>query len=50
MTAEALTSKVNRYFHYIVAPIDQTGGYVERFLGDSALAMWGAPLSAPGTP
>jgi len=45
MTPEALTSKVNRYFHYIVAPIDQTGGYVERFLGDSALAMWGAPLS-----
>jgi adenylate cyclase len=47
MSPEALTSKVNRYFSYIVAPVDATGGYVERFLGDSVLAMWGAPLSDP---
>ena len=38
MTAEALTSEVNRYFHYIVAPIDQTGGYVSD-AGNSALAI-----------
>jgi len=47
MSPEALTSKVNRYFNYIVTPIDQTGGYVERFLGDSVLALWGAPVSDP---
>jgi adenylate cyclase len=45
MSPEALTSKVNRYFARIVAPVDATGGYVERFLGDSMLALWGAPLS-----
>ena len=45
MTAEALTSKVNQILHYIVAPIDQTGGYVERFLGPSALAMVAVLLS-----
>jgi adenylate cyclase len=45
MSPEALTSKVNRYFSQIVAPVDATGGYVERFLGDSVLALWGAPLS-----
>ena len=47
MSPEALTLKVNSYFNYIVTPVDATGGYVERFLGDSVLAMWGAPLSDP---
>ena len=47
MTPDALTSKVNRYFECIVRPIDATGGYVERFLGDSALTFWNAPLADP---
>jgi adenylate cyclase len=47
MTAEALTSKVNRYFRYIVQPVDETGGYVERFVGDAVMGIWGAPLSDP---
>jgi adenylate cyclase len=45
MTPEALTARVNRYFDFIVRPIDRSGGYVERFLGDAALAFWGAPVS-----
>jgi adenylate cyclase len=45
MTPEDLTSRVNRYFEYIVKPIDDTGGYVERFVGDAVMGMWGAPLS-----
>ena len=47
MTPDALTGKVNRYFDFIVRPIDATGGYVERFLGDSSLAFWNAPLADP---
>jgi adenylate cyclase len=47
MTPDALTNKVNRYFDFIVGPIDKTGGYVERFLGDSALAFWNAPAADP---
>jgi adenylate cyclase len=47
MTPDALTSKVNRYFECIVRPIDETGGYVERFLGDSALTFWNAPIADP---
>lgn len=47
MTPDALTSKVNRYFECIVRPIDETGGYVERFLGDSALTFWNAPVAEP---
>jgi adenylate cyclase len=46
MTPEELTSKVNRYFHYIVEPVDETGGYIERFVGDAVMGMWGAPLSS----
>ena len=45
MSPEALTGKVNRYFDVIVKPVDDTGGYVERFLGDSALCFWNAPLA-----
>ena len=45
MTPEDLTSKVNRYFRYIVKPVDETGGYVERFVGDAVMGIWGAPLS-----
>jgi len=47
MTPAALTSKVNRYFNRIVAPIDATGGFVERFVGDAVVGMWGAPGSDP---
>lgn len=47
MGPEQLTSKVNRYFGFIVQPIYESGGYVERYLGDSALAFWGAPVSDP---
>ncbi len=47
MTPADLTGKVNRYFDFVVRPIDASGGYVERFLGDAALAFWGAPLSDP---
>ena len=46
MTPEDLTAKVNRYFQHIVEPIDATGGYVERFVGDAVMGMWGAPLSS----
>jgi adenylate cyclase len=46
MTPEELTAKVNRYFQHIVGPIDATGGYVERFVGDAVMGMWGAPLSS----
>ena len=44
MTPGDLTNKVNRYFRYIVQPVDETGGYVERFVGDAVVGMWGAPL------
>jgi adenylate cyclase len=45
LTPEALTNKVNRYFEHIVQPMDATGGYVERFVGDAVMGMWGAPLA-----
>ncbi len=45
MTPEGLTNKVNRYFEYVVKPIDDTGGYADAFVGDAVMGMWGAPLT-----
>ncbi len=44
---EALTSLANRYLSFIVEQVEAHGGYVDRFLGDAVVAMWGAP--APDT-
>ena len=41
-----LMELTNRYFKVIVGVIDEMGGYVDKFIGDSVMAMWGAPASA----
>ncbi len=41
-----LMELTNRYFKVIVEVIDDMGGYVDKFIGDSVMAMWGAPASA----
>lgn len=41
-----LMELTNRYFKVIVEVIDHMGGYVDKFIGDSVMAMWGAPASA----
>jgi class 3 adenylate cyclase len=42
---EVLTAKTNEYLAYIVEHVDATGGYVDKFMGDAVMAMWGAPAS-----
>jgi class 3 adenylate cyclase/CHASE2 domain-containing sensor protein len=42
---EALTSLTNRYLEYIVDQVEATGGYVDKFIGDAVMAIWGAPLT-----
>jgi adenylate cyclase len=39
----ALMDLTNRYFKVIVEVIDTMGGYVDKFIGDAVMAMWGAP-------
>ena len=44
---EALMEVTNRYLGLIVAAVEETGGYVDKFIGDAVMAMWGAPLADP---
>jgi adenylate cyclase len=46
MPPPELMELTNRYFKVIVKVIDRMGGYVDKFIGDSVMAMWGAPASA----
>jgi adenylate cyclase len=45
MPPTELMELTNRYFKVIVGVIDEMGGYVDKFIGDSVMAMWGAPAS-----
>jgi adenylate cyclase len=42
---ERLVELVNEYFGVMVSIIEQHGGYVDKFIGDAVMAVWGAPLA-----
>lgn len=42
--AKELVSITNRYFDLIVPEVEATGGYIDKFIGDAVMAIWGAPL------
>jgi adenylate cyclase len=50
MAPRELMELTNRYFKVIVEVIDGTGGYVDKFIGDSVMALWGAPAAAADAP
>jgi adenylate cyclase len=50
MPPRELMELTNRYFKVIVEVIDETGGYVDKFIGDSVMALWGAPAAAADAP
>lgn len=43
MGPQELLELTNHYFKVIVEAIEETGGYVDKFVGDSVMALWGAP-------
>jgi adenylate cyclase len=47
MAPAELMELTNRYFKVIVDVIDRMGGYVDKFIGDSVMAIFGAPVSMP---
>ena len=47
MRPAELMELTNRYFKVIVDVIDAMGGYVDKFIGDSVMAIWGAPAALP---
>ncbi len=41
----ALMELTNTYLGYIVTAVEATGGYVDKFIGDAVMAVWGAPVA-----
>ncbi len=39
-----LVEVVNRYLAVVVDAVEAHGGYVDKFIGDAVMALWGAPL------
>ena len=38
---------LNRYLTVVTGLIEKHGGYVDKFIGDAVMAIWGAPLEDP---
>lgn len=47
VSAAELMAVTNRYLALIADAVDATGGYVDKFIGDAVMAMWGAPADNP---
>ena len=45
---ERLMELTNRYLQIIAEAVDATGGYVDKFIGDAVMAVWGAPAKDTG--
>ncbi len=45
---QRLVGLLNRYFATTVAAVDEYRGYVNKFIGDAVMAVFGAPLDDPG--
>lgn len=43
----AVLELLNDFFAVVVEVVDEHGGVVNKFMGDAALAIWGAPLGHP---
>ncbi len=41
---ELLVEILNRYLTVMTAAVEARGGYVDKFIGDAVMAVWGAPL------
>jgi class 3 adenylate cyclase len=44
---ETLMEVTNHYLGLLVAAVEATGGYVDKFIGDAVMGMWGAPVADP---
>lgn len=43
---EAVVARLNAIFAAVGDVVDRSGGYVDKFLGDGVMAIWGAPEAA----
>jgi class 3 adenylate cyclase/CHASE2 domain-containing sensor protein len=42
-----LMAVTNSYLAIVVAAVEATGGYVDKFIGDAVMGIWGAPAADP---
>ncbi len=47
LAPEELMELTNLYLGLVVEAVETTGGYVDKFIGDAVMALWGAPLPDP---
>jgi adenylate cyclase len=47
MDTASVVDLLNRYFETMNTAIERYDGYVDKFMGDGIMAVWGAPLSQP---
>ncbi len=47
LSPEELMALTNSYHALMVEAVEATGGYVNQFVGDAVMAIWGAPLADP---
>jgi adenylate cyclase len=47
MDTAALVDILNRYYDTMNTAIERFGGFVDKFVGDAIMAVWGAPSSQP---
>ena len=47
VSSEELVALTNAYLKIISEEVHHTGGYVDKFIGDAVMAMWGAPAENP---
>ena len=45
LRSQELMEMTNRYLGELAAAVEATGGYVNQFLGDAVMAIWGAPVA-----
>lgn len=50
MNPDDIASLLTEYFTEMVECVFRHGGTLDKFIGDSVMAQWGAPLSAPDDP
>ena len=46
-SADALADFLNAHFALIAAAVEDTGGTLDKFIGDAVMAFWGAPETQP---
>lgn len=44
---EEVVTVLNRFFDVVIEVVNRHGGWVNKFEGDAALAVWGAPTESP---